>query len=379
MRLTHDHDIRRVRVLALGTGLVAAVLGVLFLAFLPGAPSAAQTVEPTNTVEPSITGTARVGQVQRSTRGTWTGSAPIEYAFRWFRCDGRGAPDASDCRRITNSADSTYVARQADAGFRLRSQVVATNDDGSDTATSNPTEPIQSARPANSTEPSISGTPTVGQRLTANRGAWVGETPITYSFQWLRCSTAGDNCSELPGATDNQYVVVSNDVGRTLRVRVTARNDVGTRSALSNQTAVVRDQTQPPPPPPPTGNSVAVGDLRAAGDRLVVSQVRFSPNPVTSRVNPIAVRIRVTDQRGRAVRGALVFMRSVPRRTTGGDRQPSGSDGWIEYQLQPLQHFPAVNGNVQFFVKAYRAGDPPLGGIAGYRLVQVRVLTAGGQ
>jgi hypothetical protein len=35
-----------------------------------------------------------------------------------------------------------------------------------------------------------------------------------------------------------------------------------------------------------------------------------------------------------------------------------------------------VNGNVQFFVKAYRSGDPPLGGLAGYRLVQVRVLTA---
>jgi hypothetical protein len=28
---------------------------------------------------------------------------------------------------------------------------------------------------------------------------------------------------------------------------------------------------------------------------------------------------------------------------------------------------------VQFFVKAYRSGDPPLGGIAGYRLVQVRL------
>jgi hypothetical protein len=96
-------------------------------------------------------------------------------------------------------------------------------------------------------------------------------------------------------------------------------------------------------------------------------------------VSPITARIRVTDQRGRAVRGALVFIRSVPRRTTGGDRQPSAADGWVEYQLQPLQHFPAVNGNVQFFIKAYRAGDPPLGGIAGYRLVQVRVLTASGR
>ncbi len=376
MRITDHHDVRRLRVLALGTGLVAAVLGMLFLAFLPGSPRAAQTVEPSNTAEPSVSGTPRVGQILRTTRGTWTGSQPIDYVYRWFRCQGRGAPDASDCRRITNASDTTYVVRAGDVGFRIRSQVTARNDDGSDTATSNPTAVVQPAppgRPANTAEPSISGSPAVGQQLTANRGSWSGEAPITYAFQWLRCSTAGDNCSEISGATDSTYVVASSDAGRTIRVRVTARNDNGARSALSNQTAVVAGQAPPP------GNSVAVGDLRAAGDRLVVSQVRFSPNPVTSRVDPITVRIRVTDQRGRAVRGALVFVRSVPRRTTGGDRQPSGSDGWLEYQLQPLQHFPAVNGNVQFFIKAYRAGDPPLGGIAGYRLVQVRVLTAGGR
>ncbi len=377
MRSTEHHDVRRVRVLALGTGLLAAVLGALFLALLPGSPEAAPTVEPSNTVEPRVSGTPRVGQILRTTRGTWTGTQPIDFVFRWFRCQGRGAPDASDCLRITNASDTTYVVRAGDVGFRIRSQVTATNDDGSDTATSNPTavvQPAPSGRPANTTEPSITGTTTVGERLTGNRGAWSGTTPITYAFQWLRCSTAGDNCSEITGATDTTYVLVANDAGRTIRVRVTARNSDGARSALSNPTAVVRDQAQPPPP---TGNSVAVGDLRAAGDRLIVSQVRFSPNPVTSRVNPITVRIRVTDQRGRAVRGALAFVRSVPRRTTGGDRQPSGNDGWVEYRLQPLQHFPAVNGNVQFFVKAYRAGDPPLGGIAGYRLVQVRVLTAG--
>jgi hypothetical protein len=31
---------------------------------------------------------------------------------------------------------------------------------------------------------------------------------------------------------------------------------------------------------------------------------------------------------------------------------------------------------VQFFVKAYRSGDPPLGGVAAYRLVQVRTAQA---
>lgn len=372
MTLTRTPTLRRLRLAALGTGLVAAMLGALLLALLPSSSDAAPAVAPSNTSEPRITGTPRVGQVQRASTGSWTGTQPIAYTYAWFRCDGRGAPDASDCRRIANAPNATYVARQADAGFRLRVRVTATNDDGSATATSNPTAVIQSARPTNTTEPSISGTPTVGNRLTANRGTWIGDQPITYSFRWLRCDAAGRECGEIANATDNTYVVVQQDVGRTLRVRVTARNDAGTRSALSNPTAVVRDQAPPPP-----SAFVAVESMQAAGDRLVVSQVRFLPNPVVSRVQPITVRIRVTDQRGRPVRGALAFVRSVPRRTTGGDRQPSATDGWIEYRLQPLRHFPAVNGNVQFFVKAYRAGDPPLGGIAGYRLVQVRVLTAG--
>jgi hypothetical protein len=49
--------------------------------------------------------------------------------------------------------------------------------------------------------------------------------------------------------------------------------------------------------------------------------------------------------------------------------------GWVTLTLVPNGQFPQPrNGfNVQFFVKACRAGDPGLGGIAGYRLVQVRL------
>jgi hypothetical protein len=84
--------------------------------------------------------------------------------------------------------------------------------------------------------------------------------------------------------------------------------------------------------------------------------------------------VRVTDNRGRFVSGALVFMRATPR-VVRGARQATGGDGWVTLRLVPNQYFPQPrnNFNVQFFVKAYRAGDPPLGGIAGYRLVQVRL------
>ena len=190
-----------------GAAAAVAVVGGIFAVWATENTSAAPTVAPTNVGEPSISGTARVGQVLRTTRGTWTGTGPISYSYRWFRCDGRGAPDASDCRRITNAADNTYVLREADAGFRIRSQVVAQNTDGSARATSNPTGIVTSARPTNTKEPSISGTAAVGSRLQANRGEWAGDEPITYSYIWLRCTASGDNCSEIQGETDNQYVV----------------------------------------------------------------------------------------------------------------------------------------------------------------------------
>jgi hypothetical protein len=70
-----------------------------------------------------------------------------------------------------------------------------------------------------------------------------------------------------------------------------------------------------------------------------------------------------------------VFVRSTPRVTTGGDRQVTTTDGWVTYQLAPNDNFPQPRSgfNVQFFVKAYRSGDPGLAGIAAYRLVQVRL------
>ena len=48
------------------------------------------------------------------------------------------------------------------------------------------------------------------------------------------------------------------------------------------------------------------------------------------------------------------------------------TDGKVAYSIQPTSSFPLRNGyNVQFFVKAYRKGDPTLAGVSGSRLVQV--------
>jgi hypothetical protein len=365
MRTTRTARIQRVYLAIIGVAAAVAVAAGFFAAWATQASSAAPTVAPANTAEPVVTGTTHVGQVLRTTRGTWTGTEPILFAFRWFRCTGPGAPDASDCRRINNAANATYVLRQADAGFRIRSQIVASNPDGSARATSNPTEVVVSARPTNLTDPTISGTAAVGSRLQANRGDWAGDQPITFEYAWLRCSASGGDCTQIQGTSDTDYVVRDTDTGHTIRVRITARNSRGMASEISDPTAVVGGSGS---------GAIDVGNLQAAGDRLVVAQVQFTPNPVTSQTAPLTARVKVTARGGRPVSGARVFMRGTPR-VVQGQTQVTQGDGFATLTLVPNSQFPTPrNGfNVQFFIKAYRTGDPALGGIAGYRLVQVRL------
>jgi len=91
----------------------------------------------------------------------------------------------------------------------------------------------------NTQAPSVSGQPTDGETLVADRGEWSGDTPIAYTYQWRRCDSSGAACSEIAGATGKSYVLRPDDVGARLRVTVTAKNEKGSASAESEPTGVV--------------------------------------------------------------------------------------------------------------------------------------------
>jgi glucose/arabinose dehydrogenase len=96
------------------------------------------------------------------------------------------------------------------------------------------------APPVNTSAPTISGAARVSATLTANEGAWSGTTPMTFAYQWLRCSKSGGNCTSIAGATGKTYVLTGTDVGSKIRVRVAATNATGSGSATSEPTAVVK-------------------------------------------------------------------------------------------------------------------------------------------
>jgi hypothetical protein len=336
---------------------------------------------PTNSGEPAITGSPVVGATLSATTGSWTGSQPVTFAYQWVRCgvDG-GLPDGSNCAYIVDATKSTYTLGSSETGFRIRVRVTATNSSGATTVASNATSVVKGSAPvapANTKAPVVSGTMVEGATLTASRGTWTGTAPVTYSYQWLRSNTQGSSFTSISGATSATYKLTATDVGRRIRVSVTARNSAGSRTAQSGESAFVQAAGPTGIVVLPSGEkSIPVSSV-PKDQRLVVDRVVFTPTVIGSRVASFSVQVRVKDTRGYVVRDALVFIRSTPLVTRAQQpRRPTLADGYAVFQMQPKGTFPrARRGALQFFVKAYRSGDDPLAGVAGYRLVQVLIRT----
>ena len=94
-------------------------------------------------------------------------------------------------------------------------------------------EPAEPSAPVNTVLPSISGTPTVGETLTADPGTWTGTATIVYTYQWLADEV------EIEGATEATYELVEGDVGAEITVEVTGTTGVGSDTATSESVGPV--------------------------------------------------------------------------------------------------------------------------------------------
>ncbi len=357
-----------------------AVAGTLVAsALVPTAGSARTATQPANTAEPHVLGSPVVGATLTATNGSWSGTTPMTFTYQWRRCPkSGGAGDASNCGVIPNASASAYTVRTADVGFTLRVRVTATNADGSATAASNHTAVVQAAhtKPASTSPPTISGSPAVGQTLTAAPGTWTGSQPISFGYQWRRCDANGGSCADISGATDKAYALKTVDAGNTLRVDVTARNTAGSTSASSAPTAVVAAAPKPPATGCPSGSgTVAVAQLSSPA-RLVVDNLQVSPSSVGGSTQEIVARFHVSACGGRPVQGALVYATTVPYNQFAiPPEQQTGADGWATLRMTRQAGFPASRRQqlLVMFVRARKPGENVLAGISTRRLVSVPV------
>jgi hypothetical protein len=212
--------------------LVAVVASVALL--VGGAAQGARKTAPSNTSAPTISGTAREGETLTASSGSWSGTTPITFAYRWQRCNSSGG----GCSNIGGASNQTYKLAHGDVGHAIRVSVTATNGDGSANAVSSATGVVTAGKePKNTSPPTISGTAKDGETLTATTGSW-NNNPTSFEYRWRRCNASGDGCKDT-GQNKSTYKVVRDDVGSTIRVRVTAKNAFGSNDATSAPTAVV--------------------------------------------------------------------------------------------------------------------------------------------
>ena len=85
--------------------------------------------------------------------------------------------------------------------------------------------------------PTITGAAMRTSTLSASQGTWNG-AGNTYAYQWQQ--DPGTGFADIAGATGTTYVLGVADVGKRVRVRVTATNPDATVTATSLATGVVQ-------------------------------------------------------------------------------------------------------------------------------------------
>jgi hypothetical protein len=182
---------------------------------------------------PVLEGAAQDGQVLTVGEGTWKGSQPITFSYQWQSCVGR------TCSDIPGATQSSYRAATAQIGQKLRVLVTATNAAGSAVAASKRSALVEPGPPVDVSAPGVSGLPILEQTLTAEVGTWAGTGPFEYTYQWRGCNLLGE-CENISGATGSTYTVGPLQIANSIEVVVTAKNSLGSASATSEPTNVVK-------------------------------------------------------------------------------------------------------------------------------------------
>ena len=203
---------------------------------------------------PTITGTPQVGE--RLTAATTTimdgdGLNNVSYTYQWIRVDGGTETD------ISPATASTYTLVGDDQGKTIKVKVSFTDDaNNSETLTSVATAVVSAAANTPATgAPTITGTPQVGERLTAATTTIMdgdGLNNVSYTYQWIRVAT--DNTeTDIGSATASTYTLVTDDQGKTIKVKVSFTDDANNSETLTSvATAVVSAAANTPATGAPT-------------------------------------------------------------------------------------------------------------------------------
>ena len=201
------------------------VLGTLKVSF---SVTATQQTNTPATGQPTITGTAQVGETLTadiSGIGDDDGlPAESEFDYQWIA----GTTD------ISGATGSSYAPLVADLGKTIKVRVSFDDDlNNFESLTSAATAAVAAKPNSPATGlPTISGTARVGETLTVDTSGIDDADGIdnaTFSYQWIAGTT------DISGATGSTYTLVADDAGLTIQVKVSFFDDKNNQETLTSE------------------------------------------------------------------------------------------------------------------------------------------------
>ena len=179
---------------------------------------------------PTITGMPHVGQTLTADTpniADQDGLANVSYSYQWIA----GGSD------IDGATGFSYELTSNEQGQTIQVRVTFTDDrDNAETLTSEATVAVVAAPNREATGlPAISGTPRVGETLTASTSSIAdgdGLNNVSYRYQWIAGGT------DIDGATGSSYELTSSEQGQTIQVRVTFTDDRDNEETLTSAATV---------------------------------------------------------------------------------------------------------------------------------------------
>ena len=220
---------------------------------------------------PTIGGTVQVGETltaDMSGISDADGLTNVAYSYQWL---------SSRDSEIAGATSATYTLVDADGGKAIKVRVSFTDDSGNEETLTSAATGAVAARPnsAATGSPAISGTAQVGQTLTASTSGIAdddGLTNVSYTYQWIANDVISD--SDIQDATLSTYTLVSDDVGKTIKVKVSFTDDADNEETLTSA-ATDSVVTAPASNSPATG-ALSITGTAQVGETLIASTTGIS-------------------------------------------------------------------------------------------------------
>ena len=202
------------------------VLGTLKVSFSVTGPATQQPNTPAIGL-PTISGTAQVGKTLTASASDIDdvdGMSGAVFSYQWLANDAE----------ITGATSNSYTLVDADLDKAVKVRVIFNDDDYNEETLTSPATAAVEPRPNSPATgaPSISGTAQVGETLTVDTSGIDDADGIgnaTFSYQWIAGAT------DISGATDPTYTLVADDLGKTIKVRVSFDDDRNFLETLTSE------------------------------------------------------------------------------------------------------------------------------------------------